>query len=81
MSGMTGEALPVERHSCLSTTKETALNHGNICLMVGLNCWSCRRLIRDIKMLCCSEKSSLCAASIPVNSSNLRVQASILQEN
>lgn len=34
MSGMTGEAMSVERHSCLSTAKETALNHENMCLMV-----------------------------------------------
>lgn len=37
MSNMTGEALPVERQACLSSTKETVLNHANICLMVGVS--------------------------------------------
>ena len=31
---MTGEPMSVERLSTLSTTKETALNHENMCLMV-----------------------------------------------
>lgn len=34
MSGMTGEAMPVERRAGVSSAKETALNHDNICLMV-----------------------------------------------
>ncbi|BDA47243.1 probable magnesium-transporting ATPase, P-type 1 [Coccomyxa sp. Obi] len=33
MSGMTGEAMPVERRPGISSPKETALNHENICLM------------------------------------------------
>lgn len=37
MSGMTGEAMPVERRPGMSSLKETALNHENICLMVRLS--------------------------------------------
>ncbi|CAL8460948.1 g479 [Coccomyxa elongata] len=33
MSGLTGEAMPVERHAGLSSPKETAVHHENICLM------------------------------------------------
>lgn len=54
MSGMTGEAMPAERRPGISSPKETALNHENICLMVRLSsvlmmpaehnmCWAWRQ--------------------------------------